>query len=405
MTRGSVLKHITLRFKGFIKYVFTSFILLVGFRIPLGLAQFVISRIWRIKLEPCVSKDHDDPIEVKVCKYKNDARGVLCISIDHEPPPPSRSVPLDTLSKAVTHLLSLSEQYKIPITWGILGDFGLKHPLLLKKIINSPIQHDIGAHSFSHVDFSKPLCTEKIAKKELSKCIEALKKTQRPVTFIFPWNREGHLNILRELGFITYRGGSPKLSCPFKKQDLWVIPQTYCLVEDTDKQIQAVLKLVDLAILYNCVLHLWSHPWNMHINNDAEKFAKRTLNPLLRYAVKKRQEKSLWICTMQELANYCEARENCTIDQIIKNENEIRLRVTYSINDPRFNFPPEITLKIPIPKENKKVTILIDGKTRPKEEDWHLKKEGNIKFLVMTLSFENQTKKIQIIMENKDVKS
>ena len=43
----------------------------------------------------------------------------------------------------------------------------------------------------------------------------------RPRTFIFPWNRENHFEVLRRMGFKTYRGKERVIGPPDHSMGLW----------------------------------------------------------------------------------------------------------------------------------------------------------------------------------------
>jgi len=147
--------------------------------------------------------------------------------------------------KNVKKLLELSEEFQIPFTWGIVGHLflssctcgenGLAHPDMprpaldvnkdwysndpcsnffdeplwygidiVKQILECKVEHEIACHSFSHIDFSK--CSRKVTLAEIIECKKVMKdygiKTK---SFIFPKNRIGHLDILKQEGFKAFR--------------------------------------------------------------------------------------------------------------------------------------------------------------------------------------------------------
>lgn len=157
-------------------------------------------------------------------------------------------------------LFNLLEIYHIPVTWSILGHLMLdhcdentnnhlphsdmprpfyswfegdwyqydpctnlkEHPAWYGKDIvdrifqyvrKSKMPHEIGCHSFSHQQFGDPGCGEELARAEIKKCLELMKTEYGivPKVFTFPRAYVGHINILRELGFVAFADVPPKL--------------------------------------------------------------------------------------------------------------------------------------------------------------------------------------------------
>ena len=138
-------------------------------------------------------------------------------------------------------ILNLFEKHNIPATWAIVGHLFLDHceyengiphkdmprfkenwysfdpctdiqrdPLyygkdIVEKILSNRIEHEIGHHSFSHVIFSE--CSREVAEAEIkmgNKLAKEFGITLR--SFVFPENKIGHLDVLKENGFKIYRG-------------------------------------------------------------------------------------------------------------------------------------------------------------------------------------------------------
>jgi peptidoglycan/xylan/chitin deacetylase (PgdA/CDA1 family) len=156
-------------------------------------------------------------------------------------------------------LFKLLEMYRIPVTWSILGHLLLdhcergenhlphpdmprpkyswlngdwyrydpctnvkEHPAwygkdLVDKIVEyvkeSKLPHEIGSHSFSHQQFGDPGCEKELARAEIEKCLELMKTEYGivPRVFTFPRAYVGHVNLLKELGFIAFADVPPKL--------------------------------------------------------------------------------------------------------------------------------------------------------------------------------------------------
>lgn len=162
--------------------------------------------------------------------------------------------------KVMDDLFTLLENYEIPVTWNILGHLILErcskdnpntppHPdmprptyswlnhdwyrydpctdiwkdpawygkdivdKIVQYVRRSNVPHEIGCHSFSHQQFGDPGCGEELARAEIMKCIELMKTEYNivPKTFAFPRDYVGHLNVLKEYGFVCFRDTPPKL--------------------------------------------------------------------------------------------------------------------------------------------------------------------------------------------------
>ncbi len=138
-------------------------------------------------------------------------------------------------------LLDLFERNDLPATWAVVGHLFLErcngrhedHPAgeewfardpggvasstsewfgrdLIEAILDSDVGHEIGSHSFSHVEFGAPETTPEIAAAELRHSREAATEYElEPTSFVFPRNNIGYRELLAEHGFTCYRGATP----------------------------------------------------------------------------------------------------------------------------------------------------------------------------------------------------
>lgn len=138
-------------------------------------------------------------------------------------------------------VLDLLDDYGVPATWAIVGHLFLdscdgahtRHPVgedwfardpggaetvdspwfgqdLIDAVRDSPISHDIGSHSFSHVEFGADETTTAVARTELQQSVAAAEDVGIDLdSFIFPRNNIGHRRLLPEFGFTCYRGKAP----------------------------------------------------------------------------------------------------------------------------------------------------------------------------------------------------
>ena len=162
--------------------------------------------------------------------------------------------------KVIDNLFGLLENHEIPATWNIIGHLILDHcskekldklphpdmprsnyswlnddwyrydpctdltkdpawygkdivDKVIQYVESSKVNHEIGCHSFSHLQFGDHACLEEVARAEITKCIELMKAEYNivPKTFAFPRDYVGHVSILKELGYTSFRDVPPKL--------------------------------------------------------------------------------------------------------------------------------------------------------------------------------------------------
>lgn len=163
--------------------------------------------------------------------------------------------------KVLPSIFNLLEKYQIPTTWSILGHLmldqckrdsksGLPHPdmprpryswlkedwyrydpcsniekdpawygkditdKIVEHVKESSLPHEIGCHSFSHLQFGDPGCREEVARAEIQKCVDLIKTEYKiiPKVFTFPRTYVGHINLLKEYGFVAFIDTPPKLN-------------------------------------------------------------------------------------------------------------------------------------------------------------------------------------------------
>ncbi len=210
--------------------------------------------------------------------------------------------------------LGLCEQYNIPITWATVGHLflesckrsnGLAHPELLRLnnlenefwlfggkdwfendpctdfltspewycpdliqlILKSKVKHEIGSHTFSHIDCRDIVCSVNVFDSEITACkIEAEKLGIQLKTFVHPAHTIGNIERLSYHGFTSFRTDYKNaLGYPFRHPSgIWEIKNTAALYyrkEWTLKyHIYRYKKIIDRAIRSNTVCCFWFHP-------------------------------------------------------------------------------------------------------------------------------------------------
>ncbi len=176
-------------------------------------------------------------------------------------------------------------------------------PDLIRAILASKVKHEIGCHTFSHIDCSEGVCPPELLRAELTLCQQlAAEMGLELKSFVFPGNYPGNISILKELGFINYRSQlQAHLGVPIlDKEGLCVIPGGIFWELPSDwkaEQWKSVIQhCVELAIKDNLLLHLWFHPSCDDIN------ITETFPSFLEYISVRRNE--IWVLTMEEIANY-----------------------------------------------------------------------------------------------------
>jgi peptidoglycan/xylan/chitin deacetylase (PgdA/CDA1 family) len=168
----------------------------------------------------------------------------------------------------------------------------------------STVDHDIGAHGYSHREFTSLTAEE--AEDELSKIQTGMRKIGvAPKSFVFPKNSVAYLDLLEKYGYKCYRsrGGLARDNMFISKEGALfdIHPSLYI---DKDANPQMLKKILDIAVTRRLPFHIWFHLWDFGQNkNDISKCASRILGPLLHYAKKRERSGSLTCATMLMATN------------------------------------------------------------------------------------------------------
>ena len=289
--------------------------------------------------------------------------------------------------KCLEDLIYLLEKYEIPVTWGILGhtmmnhcerESGVPHSEMprpsyewlkkdwyfydpckklteepafygkdiVDKIINysleTKIPHDIAIHSFSHVLFGNPGCSEEVAEAEIERCLELMEQNHNtiPKVFVFPRGDVGHLDVLRRKGMIAfvgspphaitysesskrpwnlcrkyalltsywisfYLGIPPPVIYPKKEDGLINIPPSMCYNKKAFIPLQLIVlkakKGIDRAVRERKIFHLFTHLINFGQAPNRERFL-RGLEEILAYVHMHRIRGELETTTVRRVA-------------------------------------------------------------------------------------------------------
>jgi len=295
---------------------------------------------------------------VAIAPFKNDARAAACISADFELSWAFRQHSREVAEERgrrerenIPFLLQIFERYAFPITWATVGHLflescvrsshGLAHPEmprpprnalwtgdwyvhdpctdykqdplwyapdLIQNILESPVRHEIGTHSFSHVDFS-PDCPPILARRELEESAVAMQRFGIiPRSLVYPHNRMGHTDLLADLSItaVRYRDRLRRVRLSYPERmpsGVYKFYESMILRTSMNYDYLDKVKLfLEEAVARRAAFHLWFHP------SDPLSVAETELLPIIRYLDSQRKEGLVWVATMAEIASYCEAR-------------------------------------------------------------------------------------------------
>lgn len=268
---------------------------------------------------------------------------------------------LATARRSWQRLLDAFDEFGVPATWAVVGHLFLEdcdgehathplspawfasdpggnaaeHPLwfapdLLADLESRPTDHEVGSHSFSHVEFGD--ATRATADAELAAATAASETTL--TSLVFPRNRIGHLDVLADHGFTCYRGlmprwyddtvlrpaakatnmvaqfSAPRVSHPtVDEHGLVDIPASLDLFGFegwarslaapfvTDPLVRQVKAGIERAVSEDGVFHLWFHP------NDVQTPAHLDrVRTVLAHIAERRAANDITVETMSEVA-------------------------------------------------------------------------------------------------------
>jgi peptidoglycan/xylan/chitin deacetylase (PgdA/CDA1 family) len=211
-------------------------------------------------------------------------------------------------------ILAVTEGFQIPITWAIVGHLflhscrevnGKKHidiptvphydgpfwdfhgddwfeydpcsdyqtqpewyaPDLIRLIMDAPVDHEIGCHTFSHIDCREEACPPQLMKAELAACKKLAAEWGLTLrSFVHPGHTIGHLDLLKEEGFTSFRTDDRNvLGYPRRyASGLWQLEQTteFCFREawSVRYHVFRYTEIIKRAMASNTVCVCWFHP-------------------------------------------------------------------------------------------------------------------------------------------------
>jgi len=180
-------------------------------------------------------------------------------------------------------------------------------PDLIQMIIESKIDHEIGTHTFSHIDFSDRNCPADVARDEIIACINVARPYGINLkSIVFPGGTWGNIEILKEYGIKIYRKNEDyDLTYPYRDKYGLLVTATSGPIEfnlsygwSTDYYVARLKKYIDKAIETNTITHFWFHPSLNPV------FIHEVFPEVLEYADRLRNKGLLWIGTMGSIADH-----------------------------------------------------------------------------------------------------
>lgn len=177
-------------------------------------------------------------------------------------------------------------------------------PDLIKFILDSTVRHEIGCHTFSHIDFTYSNCTPELAESEINACIKLAAQNNLTLrSMVFPGGTAGNFEILANKGFICYRKPMKyNIDIPYIDQfGLVAIPSSWGLEKAPYKwQPASYFKMAEMYYEVACknkmICHFWFHP------SMSPWYLNNILPAILEMATRYRDKGDLEILTMHQLA-------------------------------------------------------------------------------------------------------
>jgi hypothetical protein len=236
-------------------------------------------------------------------------------------------------------------------------------PDLISQILSSEVPHEIGSHSFSHIDFSESTSTRELVDQELKACIQVMAPHKlRLRSLVYPFNNMGHhyLDLIGGLGLTAVRHRDPRVRLSYP---VGTPSGVYQLYESMNLRrakyydyIQKAELLLEEAMRRQAAYHIWFHP------SDPTEIFEKEFYDIIRLMAELRNQGRLWVVTMGDLAAYCEARERTRLE-VQRGPNDVLIRLKSDYDAARYG-PTSLTLKIESGFIPKQVHVRVNGKSQ-----------------------------------------
>jgi len=223
-------------------------------------------------------------------------------------------------------------------------------PRSVRAILDSPVEHEIACHTFTHVPIGDAGCSEATAAGELELCRRSAERWGLELgSFVFPRNIVGRLGLLASAGFRCYRAANsewywfghaheiyrrrplrypvwclrfldewlavaPPLPPVRRRNELWEIPHSMFFPGRSgvskwvplERQVQRAVRGLERAAQRQRVFSLWTHPQNFLTDSRA---ALAAFGRICAAAARLREQGHLEVLTMRQVADRMDAGE------------------------------------------------------------------------------------------------
>jgi hypothetical protein len=219
-------------------------------------------------------------------------------------------------------------------------------PDLVRQIAAAVPAHEIGSHTFSHIDFSSETSTRELVTREMQASQTAMRPFGLEIkSLVYPFNNMGHgyLDILADHGVIAVRHRDSRVRLSYPEPTPFGV---YKIYESMNLRSPGRYRYADKAEIFLdeaceriAAYHLWFHP------SDPREVFQREFRDILAILHRRRGRGELWVTTMRGLAAYCEARERVTLSYAASGASAV-LNVRSTLDASRYGVP-DITLILP----------------------------------------------------------
>ncbi len=200
---------------------------------------------------------------------------------------------------SVPLLIDLFENLEIPVTFALRGQLLNVESSVVRRLVKSPVEFDIGAHGYSHKEFARLSPLE--AEMELKMIAGGMKKFgTTPKSFVFPKNSVDHLDLLEKYGYFCFRGRGGFIrdgAYVAKVGKLYDVHPSLFINKSLD--VRLLKKILDISIEKKLLLHIWFHPKDLGYDRKTMKDStQKVFSPFFEYAKKKEENGLLTFETM-----------------------------------------------------------------------------------------------------------
>jgi hypothetical protein len=246
-------------------------------------------------------------------------------------------------------------------------------PDLIKQVLSAKVGHEIGSHSFSHIDFSSQTSNRELVRQEMGECLSAMAPFGLKMrSLVYPFNSMGHSyhDLLLQFGIIAVRHRDDKVRLSYPERSSAGV---YKIYESMNLRSASYYRYRDKAELFiteaierGLAYHLWFHP------SDPRAVFQQEFSEILQIIQGQREAGNIWGVTMGDLASYCEARERITVESKLDKDKRT-LEIRSSLDTDKYG-TPEVTLIVPVETKPKhirqqigsSVNELTPGRVSPK---------------------------------------